>query len=52
MKMGDTCDRELVTQARTFLITSFDGLNIGDPPRTHQSAPTLAAFQPWGSSVR
>ena len=41
-----------MTQARTLLIPSYNGLNSGDPPRTHQSAPTLAAFQPWGSSVR
>ncbi len=23
-----------------------------DPPHTRQSAPTLAAFRPWGSSAR
>ncbi len=26
--------------------------NCEDPPHTRKSAPTLAAFQPWGSSAR
>ena len=26
--------------------------NAKRPPRTRQSPPTLAAFRPWGSSVR